>query len=240
MAKKIFFLAIFLSIGYISDAQKFDLGSWNIVNMKYNIDNRWSVFGEAQLRSLKFYNNFHYYEYKGGGNYRLNKNITFSLGAGSYQTYKDGGDFILPKNNDEFRLWPQIVIFHSVGNLKLEHRYRTEFRFTSNGYRNRFRYRLGLSYPFGKEKNNYKPYQIGASNELFFTDNEPYFERNRMLIAFNYKPSKLTTLQVGYLHQFDYKINDETGRDFLQIGFYIELFSKKNQKRDYEIQIKDN
>ena len=45
-----------------------------------------------------------------------------------------------------------------------------------------------------------------------------------MLIAFNYKPSKSTTLQVGYLHQFDYKINDETGRDFLQIGYFIEMF----------------
>jgi len=61
-----------------------------------------------------------------------------------------------------------------------------------------------------------------------------------LLIAFNYKPSKLTTLQLGYLHQFDYKINDETGRDFLQIGFYIELFSKMNQKGNNEIQLKDN
>ncbi len=240
IAKKIFFFAIFLSIVNLSVAQKPDLGSWNIVNMKYNIDDRWSVFGEAQLRSLKFYTNFHYYEYKAGANYKLNKNITVSLGAGTYQTYKEGGNFVLPKNNDEFRIWPQIIIFQSLGKLKLEQRYRAEFRFTSNGYRNRFRYRLGLSYPFGKERNNYKPYQISASNELFFTDNQPYFERNRMLVAFNYKPSKLTTLQVGYLHQFDYKINDEIGRDFLQIGFYIELFSKKNKKRDYEIQIKDN
>ena len=240
IAKKIFFFEILLSIGNLSVAQKFDLGSWNIVNMKYNIDDRWSVFGEAQLRSLKFYNNFHYYEYKAGANYRLNKNITASLGAGSYQTYKEEGNFVLPKNNDEFRIWPQIIIFQSFGQLKLEQRYRAEFRLTSNGYRNRFRYRLGLSYPFGKERNNYRPYQISAGNELFLTDKEPYFERNRLLVAFNYKPSKLTTLQVGYLHQFDYKINDEIGRDFLQIGFYIELFSKINQKRNYVIQIEDN
>jgi long-subunit fatty acid transport protein len=126
--------------------------------------------------------------------------------------------------NNEFRIWPQIVLFQSLGKLKIEQRYRTELRFTSNGYRNRFRYRLGLSYPFGKEKNNYKPYQVSTSNEIFFTDNEPYFERNRMQFAFNYKPSKSTTLQVGYLHQFDYKINDETGRDFLQIGYFIEIF----------------
>ena len=240
IAGKIFSFALLLSIGNLSFAQTSGLGSWNIVNMKYNIDNKWSVFGEAQIRSLKFYNNFHYYEYKAGANYRMNKSATVSLGAGSYQTYKEGGDFVLPKNNDEFRIWPQIIFFQSLGKLKLEHRYRAEFRFTSNGYRNRFRYRFGLAYPFGNERNNYKPYQISTSNEVFFTGKEPYFERNRLLIAFNYKPSKLTTLQLGYLHQFDYKINDETGRDFLQIGFYIELFSKMNQKGNNEIQLKDN
>ena len=205
-------------------AQNFDLGSWNIVNLKLNVNNKWSLFGESQLRSLKFYNNFHYYEYKAGFNYKFHSNATFTLGAGSYQTYREGGDFVTPKNNNEFRIWPQIVLFQSLGKLKIEQRYRTELRFTSNGYRNRFRYRLGLSYPFGKEKNNYKPYQFSTSNEIFFTDNEPYFERNRMQVAFNYKPSKSTTLQVGYLHQFDYKINDETGRDFLQIGYFIEIF----------------
>ena len=210
-----------------SVAQKFDLGSWNILNLKYNVNDKWSVFGEAQLRSLKFYNNFHYYEYKGGVNYKVHENATLSLGAGSYQTYKEDGNFVLPKNNDEFRIWPQIIVSQLLAKLKIEQRYRAELRFTSNGYRNRFRYRLGLSYPFGKERNNYKPFQITASNELFFTNKEPYFERNRMLVAFNYKPSKTTTIQVGYLHQFDYKINDETGRDFLQIGYFIEIFREE-------------
>jgi hypothetical protein len=32
---------------------------------------------------------------------------------------------------------------------------------------------------------------------------------------------------LGYLHQFDYKINDETGRDFLQIGCYFDLKLKQ-------------
>lgn len=218
-------LTFYLSVNKLP-AQSFDLGSWNILNVKYKLDEKWSIFGEVQLRSLKFYSNFHYYEYKSGIDFKIHKNVKFTLGAGSYQTYKEGGDFVLPKNNDEFRIWPQVTIVQSIGKLKTEQRYRGEFRFTSNGYRNRFRYRLGVSYPFGKEVNGYKPFQIGASNELFFTDKEPYFERNRMLLAFNYKPSKAATLQIGYLHQFDYKINDETGRDFLQVGYFIELFRK--------------
>ena len=165
-----------------SSAQTYDLGSWNILNIKYNHNEKWNFFGEAQLRSLKFYSNFHYYEYKAGFNCKVHDNLKISLGAGSYQTYKEGGDFVLPKNNNEFRLWPQGILFQSIGKLKIEQRYRSEFRFTNNGYRNRFRYRLSVSYAFGKERNEYKPFQVSASNEIFFTSKEPYFERNRFLI----------------------------------------------------------
>lgn len=239
---RLYFLAplvLLFSINSVT-AQNFDLGSWNILNIKYNQNEKWSFFGEGQLRSLKFYNNFHYYEYKGGINFKAHKNLKLTLGAGSYQTFNEGGNFVLPKNNDEFRLWPQAVLFQSIGKLKIEQRYRSEFRFTSNGYRNRFRYRLGVSYPFGKERDNYKPFQISASNELFFTNTEPYFERNRMLVTLNYKPSKSTTLQIGYLHQFDYKINDETGRDFLQLGYFIEIFKKSEPNSTVDTDIKDN
>ena len=45
------------------------------------------------MRSLQFYNSFHCYEYKNRVNYRLNKSVGFTLGAGSYQTYKEGGNF---------------------------------------------------------------------------------------------------------------------------------------------------
>jgi len=221
-------------------AQKFDLGTWNILNLKYSLNDKWSFFGEAQIRSLKFYHNFHYYEYKAGVNYKVHKNVKLSLGAGSYQTYKEGGDFVLPKENNEFRLWPQVILFLSIGKVKIEQRYRAEFRFTTRGYRNRFRYRIGLSYSLGKEKNGYKPFQISFSNEIFLTNIEPYFERNRMLLAFNYKPAKVITIQIGYLHQFDYKITDETGSDFLQIGCFIELFRKKSPTKTVDIDTKDN
>jgi hypothetical protein len=221
--KRLIFIGFILLLNLGVRAQKIDLGSWNMLNIKFNLNPKISFFGETQLRSLKFYDNFHYYEVKGGVNYKLNSNLQLTLACGSYQTYREGGNFVFPKNNDEFRIWPQLLLTQPIGAFKIEQRYRAELRFTSNGYRNRFRYRLGLSYPFGKKKNDFKPFQVSASNELFFTNNEPYFERNRIQFTFQFKPSKNTAIQLGYLHQFDYKINDETGRDFLQIVFLIEL-----------------
>lgn len=237
------FLLIIL-VSYVSmnrlSAQNFQLGTWNILNINYTHNEKWSCFAEAQVRSLKFYNHFHYYEYKGGVNFRLHKNVKLTLGAGSYQTYKEGGSFVLPKNNDEFRLWPQVTLSQTIGKFKIEQRYRAEFRFTTSGYRNRFRYRLGLSYAFGKDRKTYKPFQVSASNELFFTTKEPYFERNRILLALNYKPTQSTMIQLGYLHQFDYKINDETGLDFFQIGYFIEFSRLKVRTAYIDTDSRDN
>jgi hypothetical protein len=223
--KRISFLTILLAIlPYYVYPQDINLGSWNILNIKYNHSDKISLFAEGQLRSLKFYNYYHYYEYKGGINYKFNNSLLLTLGTGSYQTYKEGGNFKTPKNNNEFRLWPQITLNQEVAKMKIEQRYRLESRWTNNGYRNRFLYRVGISYQFGKEKNKYKPFQVGLSNEIFFTNKEPYFERNRIQLNLNYKPSKKSAILIGYLHQFDYKINDETGRDFFVVGYYYELF----------------
>ncbi|MEJ7829087.1 MAG: DUF2490 domain-containing protein [Segetibacter sp.] len=236
--KSLIILLFFFSS--ICRGQAFELGSWNIVNIKYNYNQKWSFFGEAQLRSLKFYNNFHYHEFKSGVDYKMTPVLRLTLAAGKYDTYQEGGNFVEPKNNNEFRIWPQVTLLQSLWKLKIEQRYRAEFRFTSDGYRNRFRYRLGISYPIGKQKNDYKPFMVSASNELFFTDKEPFFERNRLLLSLNYKVSKLTSLQIGYLHQFDYKINDETGRDFLVLGLIFEFYGKHHQQETNNIEVKDN
>jgi hypothetical protein len=97
---------------------------------------------------------------------------------------------------------------------------------------------MGISFPFGNEKEGFKPFQISMSNELFFTDKEPYFERNRLMLAFHYKASEHVSLQLGYIHQFDYKINDETGRDFLVLGLFLDVFRKVQSDNNFEI--KDN
>jgi hypothetical protein len=227
--KTLFTFLLYLPACFVF-AQKNGLGSWNIVNLKYTVNDKWSFFGEAQIRSLQFYNQFHYHEYKAGINYKAHPNVTLTLAAGDYDTYKEGGNFKTPKNNDEFRIWPQITLTQSIKRFKIDQRYRAEFRFTTNGYRNRYRYRAGVSYPFGKNNTDHKPFTLNASNEIFFAGKEPYFERNRLLVSFGYKIIKALTIQMGYLHQFDYKINDETGRDFLQLGVYVDLASPGKNK----------
>ncbi|MBK0381475.1 DUF2490 domain-containing protein [Pedobacter sp. SD-b] len=219
-------LLIILSSSTTLLAQNSNLGSWNSLNIKYKLSNNWGLFGEAQFRSQNIYNNFFYYQYLAGFSYKFTKNAFFSLAAGSYQTFEPDGNFTLPKKNSEFRLSPMITTEQNLGRFEIESRYRAEFRFINTGYKNRFRYRLGLAYPFGKEIKDYKPFKISANDEIFLTDKGPYFERNRLLLAFNYKTSEHITLQTGYLRQFDYKTDHQEGKDFLDLGILFS-FAKK-------------
>lgn len=225
MKKWVYFVALYTSIGF----SQVELGSWNVLNFNLKLNSKWSTFMEAQLRSLSFYDQFHYYEYKAGLSYKIKKNFSITSGLGSYNTYSEGGNFENPIQNKEIRSWFQINLKNDLDFLTVEHRYRAEQRFTSNGYRNRFRYRLGANIPINDKKNSKKLY-LSSWNELFFTDKEPFFERNRFFVGLGYEFSKQLAVQTGYIHQFDYKINDETGRDFLNIALlYTFDLSNKNE-----------
>lgn len=213
-------------------AQSKGIGSWNLINLKLSLNNKLSLFVEGQIRSLQFYNQFHYYEYKAGISYQFHKAAAITLGAGSYDTYAEGGNFVKPKNNDEFRIWPQLVVTQALGSFTIEQRYRSEFRFTSNGFRMRYRSRVAVAYSFGAAAGRSKKYQLALSNELFFAGRGPYFERNRLSLLLSKELSRLTTLQIGYLHQFDYRINDETGRDFLVVGALFKFTSKSKYQQN--------
>lgn len=195
-------------------------GSWTSLQLRYRINDKFSIQAEGQLRSLRLYDHFHYHEYKAWLIWKWRPEVLLGLGAGDYDTYRAGGDFVAPKNNDEFRLWPQLQVLQQLGSMRIEHRYRFEMRFSDNGYRNRFRYRLQLSYPIVKENQRFN---LQASGELFFTNRAAYFERIRSQLGLAVKINKNLSLIPGYLYQFDYRINDETGRDFLVLALVLDI-----------------
>ena len=206
-----------------------DLGTWNIFNFNAKFDKKWSSFAEAQLRSLSFYDQFHYYEYKVGINYAAANNFVATTGIGSYNTFDEGGNFIRPMQNQEVRTWLQFGIKTPIERLIFDNRLRFEQRFTSNGYRNRYRLRIGATMPINNKKIVRKTLSAIAWNEIFFTNREPYFERNRLFVGLGYEFEDFS-VQSGYIRQFDYRINDETGRSFFNfVILYHVDFSKEKQ-----------
>ena len=136
--------------------------------------------------------------------------------TGTFDSYMENGNFSNPKINDEFRLWEQIQLNSKLGRVKLEQRIRVEQRFAPDSYRNRYRYRVMFYFPLNKNMESRHPWLLYIADELFFTNIASYFQRNRFSCGLQYKLNDHITLSTGYLRQFDYKIDDENGQDFLQ------------------------
>lgn len=231
--KKTFAAAICsLAMLFISSAVKSQnntLGAWHIINTEYYLSKKWNLWGEAQLRSQKLSNEFFYHELKGGVNYKPNKNLAILLGTGQYETYSNGGNFKSPVLSLEFRLWEQVTLVNNINRLKIEHRYRIEQRWRTDGYRNRFRYRLNPIIPINKTTINKGTLYASIYNEIFLTNRGQYFERNRVYGGLGYQFSDPFTLQIGWIRQFDYAGNNtKSKKDFIQTTIFFRLNQNKS------------
>lgn len=206
-------------------AQSPSLGTTNIVNIQYHFNPRWSTFFETQFRSDKLYKDFNYDEFKIGGAYNVGNHLAVLLSFGQHNTYSFGGSFKQPFVNKEKRLWEQFSLFNSIGRLKLEHRYRIEQRWMTQGFRNRFRYRLNAIVSLNQPKIHTGAWYAYVNNEIYLTDQPSFFQRNRFYVGTGYRFIKEVTVQVGYLHQFDYLASRKTTKNFLQTSFLINVHS---------------
>jgi hypothetical protein len=209
-------------------SQKSHFGSWNVINTKLILTDKWHLYNELQLRSQSFYNDHFYHEVKGGIAYSVDKNFTFLLGLGKYITYTDGGNFKSPITANEFRFWQQLTMNHYLTRIKFEHRYRIEQRWFKTGYRNRFRYRLNTAIPINNTKIGPKTFYLASFNEIFLTNKAPYFERNRVFVGAGYQINKNFGIQPGYVYQYDYRNNVGAGKHFFQLTLNIEIDGHKN------------
>lgn len=224
--KLIYYFLILISLCiYSTNAKGENLGSWNIFNARGNIINNFGYMCEFQLRSLSFYDEFFYYEMKGGVSYALSESFNLLVGTGFYHTFPEGGNFVTPSKQRELRTWLELTTKQYIDRFNFEHRYRMEQRYTSNGYRNRYRYRLLLVIPLNNPKLIENTIYSAIFNEVFFTNIAPYFERNRIFGGFGYKFDFLT-FQLGYIYQYDYKIANPKGKGYLQAAFVFDLSDK--------------
>lgn len=215
MKFKIIMLLVSLSLELTAQ----ELGSWNVIDFRKNTDKKISYQLEAQLRSLKFYSNFHYNELNFTTNYIYGNNLVLSVLLGKHNTYTEGGDFLKPLITDEFRQSIQASTTQKFGPFVLDNRYRMEQRyfFTTEKFNYRMRYRFGL------QTNITKNVKAQFSNEFFLAigGNNSTFEKNRFLFGIRNIINKQYELQINYLNQIDNRKNDESGSDFLQIVHII-------------------
>ena len=197
------------------------IGSWNVLDVRKNTDKVISYQLEVQLRSLKFYHNFHYNEINFTANYKYNDNLVLSVLMGKHNTFSDGGDFMKPIVTNEFRQSLQALTVQRFGFISLDNRYRIEQRYFID--RNTLAYRL--RYRFGLQASVSKSIKAQFSNEIFLAigGSNSTFEKNRILIGLKNTVNKRYEIQLNFLNQIDNRKNDESGRNFIQLVNIINI-----------------
>ncbi|MCF8213669.1 MAG: DUF2490 domain-containing protein [Chitinophagaceae bacterium] len=207
------------------------LGCWNSLNLSFDNGKKWSFASELQLRSLQFYKNYNYHEYKGIVTYKLIPNLQTSLVVGRYTTFGSGKTFQNPKLAEEFRVALQLGLKNTIGKVQVDHRYRVEKRYYTSGIQGvRIRYRVGLSTPLDKKKLT----SLSLSNEFLIAINSGSsiikYDKNRINIGVTRKLSNMVSMQVGYLSQYDSKSADEPGNNFFVYSLFLNMSKLATQK----------
>jgi hypothetical protein len=198
-----------------------EIGSWNVLDIKKNTGQVISYQLELQLRSLKFYHNFHYNEINFTTNYKYNDNLVLSVLLGKHNTFTNGGDFLQPIVTDEFRQSLQASTVQKFGFLSLDNRYRIEQRYFIN--RNSLAYRM--RYRFGLQASITKSIKAQFSNEFFLSlgGTNSTFEKNRFLIGLKNTLNSRYEIQLNFLNQVDNRVGDESGSNFIQLVHIINI-----------------
>ncbi|MES2003573.1 MAG: DUF2490 domain-containing protein [Bacteroidota bacterium] len=228
----IVWMALFLSAD-TAYTQTEGMGSWMFFYGKVKFNQKWFAFLEPHLLTQKPYHDYNYYEYNAGLGYTLSKSVNFTAAFGQYETYQPDGDFKSPLQNNEFRLWEQVAVNSYIGRIKVENRYRLEQRYTSaSGYRNRFRYRLAATVPLNHTVQKAGTVFFNWSDEIFITNEAPYFETNWLYTGVGYQFTDHLSLQAGWLNKFNQSISHVTyWKNYLQTSCVFTINAFRQPKK---------
>ncbi len=195
-----FVLTLLTSLKGFSQSNE-KLGSWYIYNGFFNLNPKIELFFETQLRTWEPVSNPENFFLRPYFNYNINENWQLGLGLEYHKswTYDEVSENRII--TEEFRKTLQSMVFQKIGRVKLQHRYRYEFRNIDGSKKQRTRYRIQITIPITKKGFDKGGLFINTLNE-FLIDTKPnlYFSQNRFYVALGYQFTKNVNLQVGYLN----------------------------------------
>ncbi len=237
---KVLFVAMFLAYGMKSYAQEIVNGNtntWFLVLAKTKFAEKWSNTTEVHERTGDFLKDQATFIFRPSIDYHLNKDVEFSVGYSlllnePYEPY----DQLYAST--EHNIWEQALLFHRVGGVVMQHRFREEHRWVEGfaeeddeivdlGYQfnNRFRYRFTISFNLLKldeEKgsaifaNLFDEIWIFQNDNLMFTQ----FARNWLYMGLGYKFNDSANIQLAYMNQNDNRITHHIKSPIIQLSFF--------------------
>jgi len=236
--KKILLLStnvLFLFFYNPAKAQQTRLSGWGMSMNTFNINEKFTFFFDAQLRSNDNWINPEAFIFRPAIGYALNKNTILSLGVAAITNWRElpytgpADEQIMVRDGvSDNRIWQQLVVNKRYGNSTLQHRLRLEERglgrLETDGkqifvrdrkFNARFRYFNRWIKPFTPTTNFQKGSYLALQNEFFFNTvgaryaNNKLFDQSRTYGGFGYRLSKEFDVELGYMLQFIVRNNND-------------------------------
>ena len=180
-------------------SQESTYGIWGIYVGTGTIDEKWSIFGEAQYRDSKIFGDFNALVFRLAGQYDVIKNFNLSLGYSHFVTTPEiGGEKV---TRHEYRPYEQVMIRTKYGIVYLNHRYRFEQRFIEDDFRLRFRYFLQTNIILNRPKKESGAVYLSGYAEIFLNFEQPVYDRTRVFVGLGYSISSSVSMEVGNMTQ---------------------------------------
>lgn len=193
-------LVAILVLPYFAFSQSSDFGNWLIYIGNKKLNSKWNIHNEVQYRNYNAIGDLEQLLLRTGLGYNVSENNNVLLGYGYILSENYIGETSDKVSVNEHRIYQQFSTKQSVGNIKLNHRYRFEQRFVEDDFKMRFRYFLGLNIPLSNQETN--KYYVSAYNEIFLNTKTSIFDRNRLYAGFGYNINKSLKIEAGYMNQF--------------------------------------
>ena len=176
------------------------LGSWYIYNGFFNINPKVELFFETQLRNWETFSNPENFFLRPYFNYNVTENFQPGIGLEYHRSWTYSEDPDEKVSSNEFRMTLQTMLFHKIGRVALQHRYRYEFRNVDGDHLQRTRYRIQATVPINNKSIVKGTLFFNTFNE-FLVDTKPTltFSQNRFYLAGGYQFNKSLNFQFGYL-----------------------------------------
>ncbi len=252
---KILSVAILLAYGMNSHAQEIvdgNTNTWFLFFAKTKFADKWSNSTELHERTGDFLSDQATFIFRPSIDYHLNNDVEFSLGY-SFLSNEPYEPYNQLAANTEHNIWEQALLFHRVGGVVMQHRFREEHRWVESfaqendevvdlGYQfsNRFRYRFTITFDvlkLNEEKgsaiiaNIFDEIWILQDDNLMFTQ----FARNWLYMGLGYKFNSSTNVQLAYMNQNDSRGADYIKSPIIQLSFFknFDLTKDFHKKRPW-------
>lgn len=207
------------------------------------ISDRWGFHTEGHWRRANLGKDWQQLLLRPAINFHLNDQVLLTQGYSYYYNYAYD-DYPIKYQNWEHHLYQQVQLSgQAVGRTRLQHRFRMEERFIAvlrpseddsrqgefdrYAYQSRFRYRVWLTVPLGREKVEPGVFSANLYDEVFinFGDRQrlDFIQQNRLSALLGYQVSKPVSILAGYLYQTIQRPGAAKGADLIELNSTVHM-----------------